>query len=129
MTEVVRTTYRVIRSNPTGRFALRAAVAFVGFAFVVVGIGLIPLPGPGWAIVLLGLSIWAIEFVWARHLLRFTHRQLSRWWKWVATRSWPARILLGMAGLVFVAVVVWTSVRLSFGIDILARIMNYLATH
>lgn len=129
MTEVLRSTYRVIRSNPTGRFALRGSIAVMGGLVVAIGIVLIPLPGPGWAIVLLGLSIWAIEFVWARHLLRFTRGQLRRWWRWLGTQSWPVRIALGTAGLVLVAVIVWASLKYSFGIDVLARIGNYIATH
>jgi uncharacterized protein (TIGR02611 family) len=129
MTEVVRTTYQVIRSNPTGRLALRGGVALIGALVVAVGVVLIPLPGPGWAIVLLGLGIWAIEFVWARHLLRFTRGQLGRWWLWAGARSWPVRILLGAAGLLLVAAVVWASLKYSFGIDVLARIANFLATH
>jgi len=129
VTEVLRTTYRVIRSNPTGRLALRGSIALVGGLVVAVGIVLIPLPGPGWAIVLLGLSIWAIEFVWARHLLQFTRQQLRRWWRWLGIQSWPVRIAVGTAGLLFVAVVVWASLKYSLGIDVLARVAGYLATH
>ena len=46
-------------------------VAFMVLAFVVVlgGIALIPLPGPGWAIVFLGLGMLALEFKWAENLM------------------------------------------------------------
>lgn len=126
---VVRTTYELIRANPTGRVALKILIGLLGAAVVVVGVALIPLPGPGWALVILGLSIWAIEFAWARHLLRFTRTQLTRWLHWIAARPWPIRILLGLVGLVFVSVVVWLSVKYSFGIDLWARLWDYVTTH
>lgn len=126
---VARTTYRLIRANPTGRVALRAGVGLLGAAFFVLGVVLIPLPGPGWALVLLGLSVWAIEFVWARHLLRFTRQQLSHWIGWMRTQPGPIRLLLGTAGLALVATVAVLSLKYSFGIDVLADVWQYITTH
>lgn len=127
--DVVHTAYNVVRANPTGRVALKILIAILGGAVVVTGIALIPLPGPGWALVLLGLSIWAIEFVWARHLLRFTRRQLTRWVKWMTAQPWPIRLLVGGVGLVFVTVVFALSLEYSFGIDVWSSCWNYIATH
>ncbi len=125
----IETTYQLIRANPTGRITLKIGVGITGLAIVALGLVLVPLPGPGWLIVLLGLSIWAIEYAWARHLLMFTRRQLQAWTRWIARRSWPVRILVGLVGMVFVAVVVWASLRFSLGIDVLHEILEYLATH
>jgi len=41
----------------------------VGFTILGLGIAALVLPGPGWLIIGLGLSILATEFVWARRLL------------------------------------------------------------
>jgi uncharacterized protein (TIGR02611 family) len=41
-------------------------VALIGFPVVIIGIILIPLPGPGILISLLGLLILSFEFEWAR---------------------------------------------------------------
>lgn len=125
----VRTTLEIIRANPTGRIALKVFVAVAGAIVVTVGIGLIPLPGPGWLIVIGGLGIWAVEFHWAKRLLNFTRRHVQSWARWVRDQSLLVRIVLGSVGLVFVAVVVWVSVRASFGIDLIARVMQYIATH
>lgn len=124
-----RMTLRVIRSNPTGRIALKVTVAIVGALVVAVGLVLIPLPGPGWALVILGLAIWGIEFVWAKHLLRFTRTQVQRWTRWVTRQSWPVRILLGLIGLVFVTTVVVLSLKYSFGIDVISTAWTYVTTH
>jgi len=49
-----------LRAHPTGRVLLRVGVGVTGAVVVIVGIILLPLPGPGWAIIFLGLAIWAI---------------------------------------------------------------------
>jgi uncharacterized protein (TIGR02611 family) len=125
----LRTTLDLIRANPTGRIALRALVAVAGALVVAVGVVLIPLPGPGWLMVIGGIGIWAIEFHWARRLLAFTRRHVRAWTRWVGRQSWPVRILLGSVGLVFVSVVVWLSLKYSLGIDVVANLLRYLATH
>ncbi|HYN94550.1 MAG TPA: TIGR02611 family protein [Pilimelia sp.] len=124
-----RATITTIRANPTGRIALKVGVAIVGALVVLVGIALIPLPGPGWALVILGLAIWAIEFAWARHLLSFTRTHVQRWTRWASSRSWPVRILLGLAGLLFVSAVVVLSLRYSFGVDLIGMVWKYVTTH
>jgi uncharacterized protein (TIGR02611 family) len=117
-----------IRANPTGRLIVRIGVGVFGALVIALGIILIPFPGPGWAIVILGLAIWAIEFTWAKRLLEFTKRQVQGWTRWIARRSWPTRAVLGVVGLLFVAAIVWGSVRLSFGIDLIAEGRDWLAS-
>ncbi|WP_374251171.1 TIGR02611 family protein [Micromonospora sp. R77] len=125
----VHTTLDLIRANPTGRVALKIFIGVAGAIVVTVGIALIPLPGPGWLLVIAGLGIWAVEFHWARRLLGFTRRHVHAWTRWVTSRSLPVRFVLGAVGLVFVAVVVWLSLKYSLGIDLVARALHYLATH
>jgi uncharacterized protein (TIGR02611 family) len=116
-----------IRGNPTGRLALRIGIATLGALVVALGIVLIPFPGPGWAIVILGLAIWSIEFVWARSLLNFTKRHVQSWTRWIGRQSLPMRAVIGVVGLIFVAAIVWASVRLSFGVDLFSVTRNWLA--
>lgn len=101
-----------IRSHRTGSVAFRTAIAIVGALVVALGLVLVPLPGPGWLIVFFGVSIWAVEFVWARNLLQFGKRVLGSWTAWVAVQPWPVKLLIGAVGLVFVGLVAWFSVRL-----------------
>ncbi|MFI5837476.1 TIGR02611 family protein [Micromonospora sp. NPDC051300] len=125
----LHTTLDLIRANPTGRVALKIFIGILGALVVTVGIALIPLPGPGWLLVIAGLGVWAVEFHWARRLLAFTRRHVNAWTRWVTSRSLPVRFVLGLVGLVFVCVVVWLSLKYSLGIDVVARALHYLATH
>lgn len=120
------TTLEVIRANPTGRVALKVVVGLAGLLVVAVGALLIPLPGPGWLIVLGGLGIWAIEFSWARRLLTFTRRNLRKWTRWVGRQSWTVRIAIGLFGMVFVSAVVWASVWFSFDVNLATEILDRL---
>jgi uncharacterized protein (TIGR02611 family) len=54
----------------TLRQARRAIIAVVGLTLVALGVAMIVTPGPGWLVIFLGLSVLAIEFVWARRLLK-----------------------------------------------------------
>jgi len=113
-----------IRTRPSGRLALKIGIGVLGTVVVAVGIVLIPFPGPGWAIVILGLAIWAIEFAWARRLLHFTKRHVQSWTHWVLRQSLPMRALIGALGFVFICAVVWASVKLSTGVDLASMIWN-----
>ena len=46
------------------------------------GIVAIPYPGPGWAIVFLGLAILATEFAWAHHTLKFAQGRYDAFMEW-----------------------------------------------
>ncbi|MEV6172146.1 TIGR02611 family protein [Streptomyces sp. NPDC051954] len=55
----------------------QVGVFAIGLAVVVVGIILLPLPGPGWVVIFGGMAIWATEFVWAQLVLRWTKRKVT----------------------------------------------------
>src|SRR5215212_8596946 len=115
-----------IRANPTGRLALKVGIGVFGGLVVALGIVLIPFPGPGWAIVIVGLAILALEFAWAKNLLEFTKRHVQSWTHWVGRQSLPTRALIGVVGMIFVGAIVWLSVRLSFGVDLAAMVWHWL---
>ncbi|MBB6390096.1 TIGR02611 family protein [Microbacterium thalassium] len=86
----VRRTMRRMRAwvaeHPRLEFAYRAGVGAVGTAMVVGGLILVPLPGPGWLIVFLGLAVMGTEFHWARRVAAWLKSLLDRFWVW-----WRAR--------------------------------------
>src|SRR5687767_13838040 len=115
-----------IRSTPTGKLTLQVVTAVVGTVVVVVGIILIPFPGPGWLIVLTGLAILALEFPWARRLLIFTRRHLDRWWRWVLRQNLLVRTLVALSGMAFVTGVVVLTLRFSFGITSISELRDFV---
>ncbi|GAA2892997.1 hypothetical protein Acy02nite_40390 [Actinoplanes cyaneus] len=118
-----------IRSNSTGRLALKIGIGVLGTLVVAVGIVLIPFPGPGWAIVILGLAIWSVEFSWAKRLLEFTKRHVLSWTHWIGRQSLVMRALIGVACMVFVAFIVYFTVRFSLGIDLIQVGRDFLERH
>ena len=56
----------------------RLAFAVAGFAVLLVGIVLIPLPGPGLLVIAAGLFMLALEFAWAERLLHRTGVRLEQ---------------------------------------------------
>jgi hypothetical protein len=53
---------------------LRAVRAVAGFALVGVGIALLLLPGPGWVMIIIGLSL--LPFTWAERTIRSIRRRI-----------------------------------------------------
>jgi uncharacterized protein (TIGR02611 family) len=102
-----------IRANPKSRAVYRLLVAVVGTVVTLVGIVLIPAPGPGWLVVFLGLAVLASEFPWAARLLRFARREVGRWTYWAARQNLLVRALLGLVSLAALVGLLWVTLRLS----------------
>jgi uncharacterized protein (TIGR02611 family) len=92
-----------VRRVPGGAVIWRVLIGTVGGVIVLFGLLLIPLPGPGWALVFVGLAVWATEFRWAQRLLRYAREVLRRWTAWAKRQSLPVRLLMGLAGLLVLA--------------------------
>lgn len=60
-----------LRAWPAVDVTYRIIVGVIGLALLAVGIIAIPYPGPGWAIVFLGLAVLATEFRAFRRLLKY----------------------------------------------------------
>ena len=64
-----------------GRFIARngrrIAVTVIGALVVLAGLVLLVLPGPGWVLIFVGLSILGSEYVWAQRLLRVAKQQAN----------------------------------------------------
>lgn len=102
-----------IRRRPTALLVYRMAVFSVGLVLVLGGLVLVPLPGPGWLIVILGLAIWASEFEPAQHLLAFVRARLREWDGWVRSQHRIVQGLLALLTGAFVLAVVWVTLYIS----------------
>jgi uncharacterized protein (TIGR02611 family) len=74
----------------------RVLFVIAAFAILIGGIALVPLPGPGWAIVFIGLGMLALEFKWAENLMEKILDRLEAAKKGAANAS-PLQRALGIA--------------------------------
>lgn len=78
-----------IRRRPWVEVLYRVIITVFGGLIVIVGLILVPLPGPGWLIVFIGLTVLGSEYHWARRLLGWLRMALAKFWeRW---RAWRAR--------------------------------------
>ena len=54
----------------TYKLIKRVAIAVAGFTVLLIGVCMIVLPGPAFIVIPAGLAILALEFAWAKRLLR-----------------------------------------------------------
>jgi uncharacterized protein (TIGR02611 family) len=88
---------RRIRSNPHSHLIYRIIVGLVGAFVVILGLILVPLPGQGWLVVLLGLVILASEFEFAQRWLHLLKRTLKVWTEWMKVQPWWVNALVALA--------------------------------
>jgi uncharacterized protein (TIGR02611 family) len=96
-----------LRERRRAEFAYRIVVGVIGLAVLAVGILAIPYPGPGWAIVFIGLGILATEFDWARRLLAYARRRYDKVMDWFHRQHAIVQILGGVLTALIVAVTLW----------------------
>ncbi|HWT40868.1 MAG TPA: TIGR02611 family protein [Dongiaceae bacterium] len=88
------------------RHTKKALIGIIGGVVTLVGVVLIPYPGPGWLVVFAGLAILATEFTFAEKLLHFLRTQYDMWTKWLRRQSWWTQTgLLTLTGAVVVATI------------------------
>lgn len=92
--------------------AYRGAVGIIGSAIILLGLILVPAPGPGWLIVFAGLALLATEYPAARRLLDFGRDTLARWTRWLGRQSWWVRAAVAIGTLAIVAAVVLASLAI-----------------
>ena len=76
------------------RHIRKIAVLIVGGTVLLIGVALIILPGPAFLVIPAGLAILAIEFAWARRLLKKAEGMVklnipkhSSWKRWFKNRG------------------------------------------
>jgi uncharacterized protein (TIGR02611 family) len=81
-----------------------------GFTVLLLGLAAIPLPGPGWLIVGVGLAILARDFVWAERMLNIVRKRLPQDEDGsIPTKTW-VMIAVATAGTVSLSIW-WTMLR------------------
>lgn len=96
-----------MRSKPAQNTAYRVVVGVVGAVVLVVGVILVPYPGPGWLIVIGGLAILASEFERAHRVLTFVKHYYDSWTRWLGRQSRVVQGLFVVATAAVVLVTLW----------------------
>jgi uncharacterized protein (TIGR02611 family) len=96
-----------LRDRPRAELGYRVVIGVVGLTVLAVGIVAIPYPGPGWAIVFVGLGILATEFDWARRLLAHVRERYDKVMDWFHRRGRLVQVLGGLCTALVVAATLW----------------------
>ena len=96
-----------LRERRRAEFVYRIVVGAIGLVVLGVGILAIPYPGPGWAIVFVGLGILATEFDWARRLLAYAKERYNKVMDWFHRQHAVVQILGGVFTALIVALTLW----------------------
>lgn len=104
---------RAIRTHPLMGTIYRVVIAVVGLALVIAGLPLVPLVGPGWAIIFVGLFLWSTEFMWARRVTQFVKAEVKAFEQYSRALPWRAKIPLLCLSAVFGWLCFWAALSLT----------------
>lgn len=85
----------------------KTSVGILGGLVVVLGLILVPYPGPGWLIVFAGLAILSTEFDSAQRILDFAKGKYDAWQDWLKQQSRPIQLLFWLLTAIVVVVTIW----------------------
>lgn len=95
-------------------------IGIVGGIVALVGLVLVPYPGPGWLIVFAGLAILATEFEFASRVLDYAKGKYDQWTDWLKSQNIYVRLaVLALTGIVIVA-----TIRLLNGFGIINNLLG-----
>ena len=97
-------------------------IAIAGGVVLVVGIVMIPYPGPGWIVVFAGLAILASEFTWAQKILDKAKGFYDAWQVWLKRQNLVIRVLILAATGLIVLLTIWL-------LDVFGMIDSLLKLH
>lgn len=102
-----------IRANRHAYLCYRSVIATVGCLIILIGLMLVPLPGPGWLIVFAGIALISTEFHFAKRLLGFAVETLRKWTRWLMRQTVWVRVAVSAATCLFVIGVVYAMLLLT----------------
>ena len=86
-------------------FLVAPLTLFVGWLFIVVGILIIPTPGPGWFMLFFGIGVLSFEMVWPNRLLHYGLRKYDDFEDFWKRQGAGMKTLVGVLFLLGCAVV------------------------
>lgn len=84
----------------------KVLVGIVGGLVTLIGLIMVPYPGPGWLVVFAGLAILATEFEFAARVLEYAKGKYDAWVNWLKRQNIFIKLsILALTGLIVVATI------------------------
>lgn len=83
---------RAVRTNPVGAVFYRTFIGVLGLVLIIAGIPMVPLVGPGWAVIFIGLFLWSTEFIWARRVTQFVKAEVKAFEQYTMALPWKLKV-------------------------------------
>ena len=93
--------------HKTRRALKKSSVGVLGGLVLILGVILIPYPGPGWLIVFAGLAILATEFDWAQRVLDKAKGKYDDWQDWLKKQSPTVKSIFWLLTFAVVVTTIW----------------------
>jgi len=85
----------------------KVLVGILGGLVTLIGLILVPYPGPGWLIVFGGLAILATEFAFAARVLAFARGKYDAWVAWLKRQNFFVKVIVLALTCAVVLVTLW----------------------
>jgi len=102
------------------RQSKKAFIAISGGLVVLIGLVLIPYPGPGWLVVFSGLAILSTEFAFAKKILHIARGRYDAWVSWLKRQN----TFIQLGALLFTSIVVALTVWLLNGFGFINSLLS-----
>lgn len=89
------------------RHTKRVLVGIAGGIVLLIGLVMIPYPGPGWLVTFAGLALLSTEFTWAHRLLERMRIYYDNWIAWLKRQRAIVRLLVVTFTGVVVILTIW----------------------
>ena len=99
---------------------MRTLVLLLGWAIVLLGIILLPYPGPGTLIIFGGLALLAREFKWAHDLLQWAKKFFHNWRIWFEKQPFIVKAIFGILTFLTGFVLLW----MTGGLELFNNLLN-----
>ncbi len=93
--------------NRIFRKSRKVAIGIAGGLVVIIGLILVPYPGPGWLMVFAGLAILSIEFDRARKVLDVAEGKYRQWQQWLSDQSKSIKFIVWFVTAIVVVITIW----------------------
>lgn len=104
---------RAIRCHTVLGPLYRVAVFVLGLALILAGIPMVPLVGPGWVVIFIGLFLWSTEFMWARRVTQFVKAEVKTFDQWARHLPWKLKVPMVLASIAFGWFCAWAALALT----------------